>query len=1032
LLQTEQLSFISDRPVGDTPLEFHPLQAIPSGIIVLSPSNLSVAVRALMVRAANAGSMGDTLQHTLLLKQQEYAESSGFWPVSSLFLSPPNGYLLRTSVCEYAPGRFLHTIQIPATFDGFPARAFGSMREPGPEPSRFIVDDIERFWQFLSERQDFRLGVTVLLLGGWGTPHAVGLPIDNARAPANWLRLPLSFNEAAVLGACEDGHFSDIVRMLQQVKRLEDNGFELEYVNGIVNLFGFWRTTHGNLIPEHLTQIVPPCSISLPINELLAPRREAAHNRDIRALPTVPRGFKITQRLDWGDPSDLRPIYASLDDAKRNKMLGAAFFGTRVWWIECVKSGPLDGDWPYRVWTAILQWLSAIGSAVINSTPDAFPIGLRGVEVLVPPRMALVPIDPAALAKANARAALTVRPATAGIPARVTIAEAWLQQLGAAENDAEVELVAAVLEAVSMTGTMTRANLAEQVRTTINSIDWRWLHVREGLTPLDELVGAGVVGEFRERSFSAHALAKCGSVWTFWDRTKGFEINGESNCKEFLANYRTGLLAELIARVRLMDRQKIAIACGLQYEAARAEQDQWRSTIRAMRAIRGTDADASAFKRQNAINAVLRASKTICELATCEASVSGLRADQADLDELFALALLVVGNGQLFALISAGLHEPTLRISPAGDLMSDHSVHTALLRPSAELMNRRVLDDAAQAYPRRRIRRSSDGGAERTAWTPDLRAAVEAEYRTSVEAFANLQFALVNLAEARREGAFTMRRSDLAAALDANPAYPSASTTTLLERLTLPRRNSWRDIPAGMTASDFNLSRFDRPYSIINRPLVALDDSADPLILVAPLFVSDACMYSLSGLRDGTLNNTYWVSDLARAYAGAQGHAMGEQFEDDVCDRLQGLGLQAWTRRPLSWALNMKVGQSLGNIDVLAVGRDRRRVWVIEAKNLRLCRTETEVASRLSEYRGRANRDRNGRERPDKMLRHIRRVGYLRAHASALCSRLELDVTPEVNGLLVVDAPQPMSFFAAEQLHDGQTVMLDAIDNFEF
>jgi hypothetical protein len=191
-------------------------------------------------------------------------------------------------------------------------------------------------------------------------------------------------------------------------------------------------------------------------------------------------------------------------------------------------------------------------------------------------------------------------------------------------------------------------------------------------------------------------------------------------------------------------------------------------------------------------------------------------------------------------------------------------------------------------------------------------------------------------------------------------------------------------------------------------------------------------MYSLVGLREGTLNNAYWVSEAAVSYAGAQGHAMGEKFEDDVGERLQNLGLQAWTRRTLSWALNMKVDASFGNIDVLAVSRDKRRVWVIEAKNLRLCRTETEIASRMSEYRGRIQRDKKGREVRDKMLKHIRRVEFMRTHANRLCSRLELDEPAEVKGLLVVDAPQPMSFVAAEQLPDGHTEMLDTIGQFQF
>jgi hypothetical protein len=116
----------------------------------------------------------------------------------------------------------------------------------------------------------------------------------------------------------------------------------------------------------------------------------------------------------------------------------------------------------------------------------------------------------------------------------------------------------------------------------------------------------------------------------------------------------------------------------------------------------------------------------------------------------------------------------------------------------------------------------------------------------------------------------------------------------------------------------------------------------------------------------------------------------------------------------------------------LLVSGQLRRVWVIEAKNLRLCRTEIEIASRLVEYRGRMNRHRNGRETPDKMLRHIRRVEFMRDNAKALLSRLKLDAPPDVHGLLVVDAPQPMNFFAAGQLPDGQTVILDAIDAFQF
>jgi hypothetical protein len=44
----------------------------------------------------------------------------------------------------------------------------------------------------------------------------------------------------------------------------------------------------------------------------------------------------------------------------------------------------------------------------------------------------------------------------------------------------------------------------------------------------------------------------------------------------------------------------------------------------------------------------------------------------------------------------------------------------------------------------------------------------------------------------------------------------------------------------------------------------------------------------------------------------------------------------------------------------------------------------------------------------------------------------EVDSPPEVRGLLVVDAPQPMNFFAIGQLEDTESAFLDAIENFDF
>lgn len=1035
LLEPHHLPYISDREAGDTPLEFYPLLASSNGVIVASPANISLAVRAVMVGAAQRGGMDKVLLSAMLTEQQKYSEASAFWPVPSLQLSPPNQHFMRAAVCRFAHGRFLHIIQVPVPFDQFPERAFGSIRELGDEVGQAIADDVSRFWRFLESQPDHRESISVLLLSGWGTPHIVSPPIDDSKAPNGWRYLALSFADAAVLGACDNGNFLDIWRILEQVERLEAEGFSFENVNGMLNLFGFWRNTDGNLIPEHWSEIEPPCHLIIPTDELFGPRIEASKKRDFRALPFPGGGFKVVQRADWSDANALQPIYGSLEDVAQGRLLGAVFVKERTWWIESTAEAGESRERRYRIWHAILQWLATAGAHTIVQFPQAFPTGASRIEFTIPADSVFERLDSSKFGKSDLSETVVCSRESDGSSARVQILPEWTEHLGKPENDAEVELVAAILEQISspQVPTLSRERLRKCVRDSIRSRDWRWLHARQVVTPLDRLARSGLSDRFNEIRMSALSLVKCGSIWEIRARSDGLEINGEDECRDFLTLYRDHILDELISDLRRFDRESLMVLAAEIYQAARLEQSRWRGTIRALRAIQGAAADANAFKRQNAINAVQRAAKSVCEIAACEApQLGGADPGRTDLDEMFARALLLFSNGQLFASILTGLIEPTLKISPAGDLLSDRSVFQTILKPGAEWTNTRALNIAAEAYGRDRGEKGAEAAEGNLPIDEALRTAVEAEYGVSAEAFIDLQYALIQIAEERGKGAFLMRRSELSCLLVANRQYPSDEPAALLERLTLLRRPSWRDRSSGLSESDIELSRFDRPFSIINRPLIAMDDEADPLLLIAPIFVSDSTMYSFSGLMNGSLHGQFWTSQEAKKYAGMRAHAVGTEFEESVAERLRGLRLEAWPRCKLSWALNEKVDDSLGDIDVLAVSPDRQRVWVIEAKNLRLCRTEAEVAARLSEYRGRMIQDSRGRDKPDKMLRHIRRVQYLRQRSSALCGRLKLVAPPEVRGLLIVDAPQPMNFYMLEQLEDGESAFLDAIDSFSF
>jgi hypothetical protein len=901
VLQQENFSYVGAVPRGESPLELHPLIEHHNGIAVASPTGLSLAVRAVMVNAAKRGGVERLLLAELLYAQEKYAEISGFWN-GPLSLPAPGAHFVRTSIVETGSGRYLQVIQVPPTFEHFPQRLFSAVTEIGAEVNQAIADHVMAFFNFLGDRSDYREATTLLLTSGWGAPHSMAPPIDDSRAPRNWRYLALSFVEASVLGACADGKLSDFLRINAQKERLETEGFAFQNPNGPINLFGFWRDTRNNLIPEHMTDIEPPFGLMLPVDSIRPPNIEAARRKDLQALPFIDNTWRWVQRENWDDDDQLQPIYASLDDIVHRRLLGAIAIKERVWWLESLEVNGASREWRYRLWHAMLQWLEAIGPQLIDRFPNSFPRGARCVGLSVPTETEFQSIGDIPADNAQLPQAVVITPAQASAPASIAVTGSWLAHVRRLENDAEVELVSAILEQLATAGGLSREALRGTVKAAIGSEHWRWTHAGVALTPLDRMGAQGLLGSFKAIRKSALALAKCGSIWPFHSRTDGVEIVGEVSCMDFLARYRASMLDGLIERVRAFKRTELILLAAGRYQASRHEQSSWRRAIRAMRAIQGKAADQHAFERQNEMNAVQRAAKSIMEIAACEAQATeGVSPDQNDLDDLFATALLLLGNGQLIASIRAGLVEPRLKISPAGDLLSNRSLVEEAIRPGAEWKNTQTLDEADRSYGRGRSA-EVEPRQQGSQIDAKLRAAIEAEYKISAEAFIDLQYAVVAMALAARQEIIVMRRSELARTLVADASFSHDDLTPLLSRLTLPCRKSWLEIPDGLKVIDFDLSRFDRPFSSIGRPLLALDNGADPTVLVAPLLISDSTMYSLSGLMDGSLQNQFWTSDVARRYVGEVSAAAGPRFEESVAEKLRGIGLRAWVRCKPSWA----------------------------------------------------------------------------------------------------------------------------------
>ncbi|CAM3121660.1 hypothetical protein EJ082_15135 [Brevundimonas diminuta] len=1014
-LTEADLPLVAASPVGASPLDRRPLWRSGEDWIVLAPGSISVAVRSCLIDAVVELKLQRAMAMRMLSIQHDRLTECGFLKDGPEAIVDHGGQPALDRLIELSPGRFCHVLETVDGFDGWPERGLGSDTACPPAHEAAFARSVAEARSAARGSDDFREGFTLWLAGGWGAGRNLSARLID-RFP-DWPVTIIEPGDACILGLGESGELRDVMRLESVRRRVASDGYELHHPGTWLNFYAYWLENNHDLLPSQL-DLEPPANIQFGLLRQAEIRADGYKRWDRTALPHPRFGWGTMSRMERMPFSgDLEPIYASFDGLHRQRLIGAAVDPSGVAWIE--GGGEADRETVYQSWHAALLWWLRIWPVWARWSGEAF--SLIDLVLSVDP----IPMeDWTAVTDARIDAALRIWREPEGV-VRLHLGQDWHHGAMRPDNRSEWSLAAALLEAAAagLGRNLDRATAIELVRD-VTSADVRHRHAHEVARVIEALGAAGVVQPFRRMSHTAMTSEKYGSVWRVRPRDAPSEVRGVEDCVALVRACIAREVTDLRAMVARYDRAGlVAAALGAQ-QAAMLEARTWETTARATRAIHGVERDLNFSQEQrNHIHSVLRCSSLIAEFGQVDAALSGgLAVGHMDLEELQAKVMALIHVADMLPALISGQQAPLLRVSPSGDLQSDRRFSDTTLKATAIQLH---------AMDRLQADRNYDRRLERPAASePDddgLGSALKAEYGVPQDILREFPMGVAHLAIAGGSDIYVGRRSRLLADLAQDELLADADLAPLIDRLTLPTRNGWTDLPNSLAAGDFDVSKFDRPRSLIARPILALTEGPDPLLAVGPAVVERALVHNLSGALGGDLQNRFWSSLEMQRFASRQGARTGLEFNAEVAQAVGEQGLNSWSERTMSWCLNRKKSDEmdrLGDIDVLGVSEADNLVWVIEAKDLKLCRTLGEVARRLANYQGRT--DEKGR--PDALLKHLRRVAFLRANAVDLGKRLGLSQPPKVCGLVIVRSPQPMSQLTGKFYDDARVALLDHLE----
>jgi hypothetical protein len=580
---------LKDQTRSETDLERRPVVHAEGRWSVLLPAAISPAIRAHVFEWMATQGLQDSFDKnyaSTCLHSLDGMRGMGFHlpPNAPLAWAPVGHYQTTHVMRKIDAGRWLQVVLVVEGVTSFLKHGFSRVPCDPSVLSKHIREQIDNARSKLAEESDFRQGLTLVVHHGYGGMRAISRP----EAPTDWWAESVSAADLETMFC--DSDFSPLLvwRLVSHQRDLESQGISIENMNGLLNLYSWWKKTDYALVPTDLDIRNTPSTLMIPLDCLAETRAQVKQDWDQHALPLPDGQFTPVKRVSLGSyfPGEDRiPMYAAYEAVGKGTLL-AAYSGQRsVWWLTALTEGTgLSRDELFQVFDAVQNWLQR-AVPVLEQHVDGVPTPAL-IVLLDFGQVQRCDIDP--VDEDTLRSCLAVSVDSPRRRIHIRLQDPFMGGFRKPENVAERTLVRGVVKgALLLCGQDTdEVTLDAILGKIIPNDDARYFHIFQANDTRSHVTHADAPEKLLVPE-SDFGRAKIGLGWL----AQGDKIISEFNNAEESADLLNSVVGKISERMRsslhCFDRAGVVEQCLRRIEGNELEKRRWESTLRANLALRG-------------------------------------------------------------------------------------------------------------------------------------------------------------------------------------------------------------------------------------------------------------------------------------------------------------------------------------------------------------------------------------------------------------------------------------------------------------